>query len=187
LLIILPLAAYPLAELLVHTDGGFVSFEYGRRPKGDGMVDGRMSRKILISAALALLSGCGVLGHPGPSRLISVGVAHITDCAYKGDFVGGAGYDCTLKNFSTSESRDQTDTFCAGYDDKGRMVHGRNRVGSLYNEIMAPQEERIVRIYGPEEATTLVCAETGDILPPTQLSQLMPQLKQVQLVADIDI
>lgn len=144
-------------------------------------------RSIAIFGAIPLLCGCGVLGHPGPSRLISVGVTHITDCTYKGDFVGGAGYDCTLKNFSTGESRDQTDTFCAGYDERGRMVHGRNRIGSLYNEIMSPQEERIVRIYGPEEAATLVCAGTGDILSPAQLTQLMPQLKQVQLVADISI
>lgn len=128
-----------------------------------------------------------IFSHEGPSRLISIGVARFDACKYQGDFVGGAGFDCTIKNFSSDEPRDVGRTSCAGFDSSDRLIHSVDQVLDLNGAEMQPNEERVVRVYAPESSTTLVCSENGDIGSPRQLSGMMSDLQKSNLVSKVDI
>ena len=148
-----------------------------------------------MTAVAVLYYGCQALAygynalfsHEGPSQLISIGVARFDSCKYKGSFVGGSGFDCTIKNFSSDEPRAVGHTSCGGFDESERLIHSVDQVLDLYGAEMQPNEERVVRVYAPESSTTLVCSENGDIGPPRQLSGMMSDLQKSNLVSKIDI
>jgi hypothetical protein len=128
-----------------------------------------------------------ILSHEGPSQLISIGVARFDSCKYQGDFVGGAGFDCTIKNFSSDEPRSVGRTSCAGFDSSDRLIHSVDQVLDLNRAVMQPNEERVVRVYAPESSTTLVCSENGDIGPPGKLAGMVAELQRDNLVSDVKL
>lgn len=132
-------------------------------------------------------SGSGVLGHDGPSKMITIGVNRFQSCKYAGDFLGGAGFDCIVKNISADEYRAGDHMFCAGFDDQNRMIRSSDRVADLYNSVLAPGEEHIVRIYLPKDATASVCTDFGSLGSPAQLQKLMPDLRKDNSVQEIEI
>lgn len=132
-------------------------------------------------------AGNALFGHDGPSHLISIGVARFDSCKYEGSFVGGSGFDCTIKNFSSDELRAVGQTSCGGFDGDDRLIHSVDQVLDLHGAVMQPNEERVVRVYAPESSTTLVCSENGDIGSPKQLAGMMGDLQKNNIVSKVDI
>lgn len=132
-------------------------------------------------------AGHALFGHDGPTRAISIGVARFESCKYQGSFIGGAGYDCTIKNTSSDEPRAVGKTSCGGFDSDDRLIHSVDQVLDLYGAVMQPGEERVVRVYAPESSSTLVCSENGDIGSPKQLAGMMADLRKSNFVSEIDI
>lgn len=129
----------------------------------------------------------GSFGHDGPSRMISLGVTRFESCTYKGSFVGGAGYDCVVKNFSPDDPRDQEQMSCAGFDKDNRMVRSIDGVLDLRNTVMRPGEERIVRVYAPEASATLVCAEVGDVGSPADVQKVKADFVKSGFISEFRI
>ncbi|WP_243040547.1 hypothetical protein [Dyella sedimenti] len=132
-------------------------------------------------------SGSSMVAHDGPSKMITIGVNRFQSCKYAGNFLGGAGFDCIVKNISVDEYRAGDHMFCAGFDDQNRMIRSADRVGDLYSSVLAPGEEHIVRIYLPQAATASVCTDSGSLGSPVQLQKLLPDLRKDNLVQEIDI
>lgn len=132
-------------------------------------------------------SASGMLGHDGPSKMITIGVNRFQSCKYAGNFLGGAGFDCIVKNISADEHRAGDQMYCAGFDDQNRMIRSSDRVADLYSSVLAPGEEHIVRIYLPKDASTSVCTDFGSLGSPAQLQKLMPDLRKDNLVQEIKI
>ncbi|WP_430389830.1 hypothetical protein [Dyella sp. 20L07] len=151
-------------------------------------IGGLCAVAILINFGKKVLNlGGDVMGHDGPTRMISLGINRFQSCKYAGNFLGGAGFDCIVKNVSTDEPRSSSDMACAGFDDQNRMVHSANRVADLYNSGLMPNEERVVRIYFPKETSVAVCSDTGDLGSPARLQKLMPELQRSKVVQEIDL
>lgn len=125
--------------------------------------------------------------HDGPSHLVTLGLVRFQSCSYQGSFVGGAGYDCVVKNVTAADPRDVGNTHCAGFDGSNRMVGGPLLANNLYGQVMGPGEERVIRMYLPENAVSAICSETGDIIPPAQLQTMMSDLRKANLVEEIQI
>jgi len=125
--------------------------------------------------------------HKGPTRMQSLGVARFDSCSYRGEFVGGAGFDCLVKNHSSNEIRVVSDSRCASFDVQGRLIGSPEQVISLYSQTMQPNEERIVRVYGALIASRLVCSENGDIVPPSRLSSAASDLAASHLLSDFPL
>lgn len=125
-----------------------------------------VSAIIVVSAVifLAISALPLMLKHGGPQRLHSLGYVRFSSCTYKGEFIGGIGFDCVVRNYA-DELR-LTRMSCGSYDDQDRLIGRPDTVGALTNTLLRPGEERIVRIYGAENGSTIVCSETGDFPPP---------------------
>ena len=128
-----------------------------------------------------------VASHDGPSKMITIGINRFQSCKYAGNFLGGAGFDCIVKNISANELRAGDHMFCAGFDDQNRMIRSAGRVADLYSSVLSPGEEHIVRIYLPTDATASVCTDSGDVGSPAQLQKFMPDLQKDNLVQEIEI
>ena len=99
--------------------------------------------------------------HGGAARLLSIGEVRVSKCEYKGNFVGGIGYDCIMRNFSTHD-RGVSKMQCVSYDSEDRLIGTPSLLFGPYGSTFSPSQERIMRIYGSEDARTVVCSETGD-------------------------
>jgi hypothetical protein len=143
---------------------------------------------VLYYGYQALAYGYNALfSHEGPSQLISIGVARFESCKYEGSFVGGSGFDCIIKNFSSDEPRAVGHTSCGGFDGSDRLIHSVDQVLDLNGAEMQPNEERVVRVYAPESSTTLVCSENGDIGSPRRLAGMMGDLQKNNIISKIGI
>jgi hypothetical protein len=147
---------------------------------------------ITIFGGLAVLlaiadSGVQLNGHGGPKTLVSLGRARFQSCDYQGSFVGGAGYDCIVKNVSTTEPRAVGNLACGGFDRGDRLIGSVQQALDLYGAVMAPQQERIVRIYLPEKSASAVCSDTGDILTPGQLRNASTDLARQNLLGEVPL
>jgi len=58
---------------------------------------------------------------------------------------------------------------------------------NLYDQVMGPGEERVIRMYLPENAVSAICSETGDIIPPARLQTMMSDLRRANLVEEMQI
>lgn len=143
----------------------------------------------IVSFVILLFDGefKGITSHDGPTKMITVGINRFQSCKYAGDFLGGAGFDCIVKNVSSDEHRPGEQMYCAGFDSQNRMIRSSDHVADLYSSVLAPGEEHVVRIYLPKDATVSVCTDFGSLGSPAQLQKVMPDLRKDNLVQEIDI
>lgn len=130
-------------------------------------------------------SGVSLSAHDGPRSMTTIGLVRFQSCVYQGAFAGGAGYDCVVKNVSRDDPRETSNMRCAGFDAENRMIGGPGLANQLYGQLMGPGEERVIRLYLPENASVAVCSETGDVISPVRLQGLMGELTKSNLIAEI--
>jgi hypothetical protein len=160
----------------------------------------RQSRPVLaaIVTVATILGGAGLIitlqdsgislsAHDGPKSMTTLGLVRFQSCKYQGAFVGGAGYDCVVKNVSRDDPRGTSNVRCAGFDAGDRMIGGPSLANELYGQVMGPGEERVIRLYLPENASVAVCSETGDVISPSRLQGLIGELTKSNLIAEIPL
>ncbi|MCI0559462.1 MAG: hypothetical protein MN733_13290 [Nitrososphaera sp.] len=103
-------------------------------------------------------------GISGPDRVITLGYVRPVTCDYEGDFVGGAGYECVMRNFHSMPS--EVDMECASYDNQGRMIGSPDGVPGLGDVVFNVGEERIARLYFNPKASLSICAYMRNSIPP---------------------
>ena len=87
----------------------------------------------------------------------SIGKVRPVSCKYAGEFLGGTGYSCIVRNMDNDLRRVNME--CAGYDRAGRLIGNIDRNLQLNGETFGPGEERVVRYYFPPEASAALCAD----------------------------
>lgn len=108
------------------------------------------------------LIGCDLISS-GPSKLIAFGHTRPVSCSYEGSFLGGAGYDCVVRNHS--EAIRKVSMECASFDANGRMMGSTDRVAGLHNAKFNPGEERINRFYFHKDSKVAICSEIRNSIP----------------------
>lgn len=150
---------------------------------------------ILVFAAIAalMMSGCDdiqkvLFGSRGPAQVISFGLVRPVSCRYEGNFVGGAGYECVMRNHS--DSFRETNVECASFDAEGRMM-GRPKNGAgLTRIVLNGGEERIGRLYFDPNAALAACFDFENSVPTyNEIIQLRsdPKMLAANLVSELPL
>lgn len=119
--------------------------------------------------ALLPIAGCKdvqrIISNPkGPSKVISLGFVRPVSCTYQGDFLGGAGYECIMKNYSDGPRK--SDIECNSFDEQGRIM-GRAKNGKgLTRIVFSAGEERVGTLYFDPKASLAACADVENSIPP---------------------
>lgn len=126
-------------------------------------------RLVTSLVVILSLSGCEEIqkqlqGSRGPSQVISFGFVRAVSCEYEGEFVGGAGYSCVMKNYSSDPRK--SDVECASFDAEGRMMGRAQNGAGLTRVVFNGGEERIGRLYFDPKATTAACFDIENSIPP---------------------
>lgn len=138
--------------------------------------------RISVLAVAALVSlGCDVargvlVGAHGPDRVISFGYVRPISCRYEGEFVGGSGYQCVMRN--QSEGLREVTMECASYDGHGRMMGGATHAVGLHRAVFNPGEERISRLYFDPNSKSAVCVDVRGSIPAYQEALKMAEALQ---------
>ena len=111
----------------------------------------------LVATLGALVATSCSIPVSGPDRVISLGKVRPISCKYAGDFLGGTGYDCVVRNMG-GDPREITPE-CVNFDSAGRMIGNSDWVTELWRKTLAPGEERVIRYYFSRDANLSVCAD----------------------------
>lgn len=118
-------------------------------------------RLVLIITLAALSSGCDGLSSLGkPNELVAFGYVRPTSCEHRGP----RSYTCIVRNHSNGLR--ETNMECASFDSQGRVIGTTNRVHALRDVIVGPGEERVAVIYHEDAASSIVCVDIKDSIPP---------------------
>lgn len=132
--------------------------------QGEGLSVTKVASFIIVVGAVLfmIISNLpALLRHSGPRQLLMLGHVRFSSCEYKGEFIGGIGFDCVARNYA-GESR-APDMTCANYDDHERLIGQPSSISALSRTRMSEGEERVIRLYGASNAETIVCTEIGEL------------------------
>ena len=152
-----------------------------------------LARLVLAAAATLTLSGCddiqkALFGSRGPAQVISFGLVRPVSCRYEGDFLGGAGYECVMRNHSDGSR--ETNVECASFDAEGRMMGRPQNGAGLTRIVLSGGEERIGRLYFDRNAAVAACFDFENSVPPySEIMQLKsdPKMLAANLVSELPL
>lgn len=127
-----------------------------------------------------------IMGETGPEKAVTFGYVRPLSCTYQGQFAGGAGYDCVVKNFA--EGPREIEMECANYDAHGRIMGRVKTIPSLTRVVLAANEERVSRYYFEPKAKLAVCTDIRNSIPAySELDKLLAdqQVKEITSVTEL--